>query len=282
MSIFFSFGSLFAALFSYLFMAYEETCDAYPCHTSGWRYVIATCACVSALMLLGRRLLITLQESPRWLLEHNRELEAINTLEAIKRFNDCQYMDSITHVYNESNLSPVKSDGTSTIARPRTIVSSPIRSSPSSSILKRLYVKISLQLFSNISGIFSSHLRMTSILLFLIWPTINLGYTMFNVFLSSFLEVSGKDTHNNVYVECLIYAAFSVPGSIVGAWLVDHQTLGRKWTMALSTALCGAGLWIWAVWGLGAGTSGIFWGGISNLFGTVMYAGKFYLSLSFL
>ncbi|KAJ2471217.1 hypothetical protein GGI02_002412 [Coemansia sp. RSA 2322] len=106
--------------------------------------------------------------------------------------------------------------------------------------------------------LFSPSLRRTTLLIWAIWAIVAMGFTMFNVFLPKLLETRHSEAPQplepasvaltgshakqiRVYRDALIYAVSGIPGSIVGAWLVDTR-LGRIYSMALSTFISGLAL----------------------------------------
>ncbi|KAJ2908921.1 hypothetical protein GGI21_002400, partial [Coemansia aciculifera] len=107
--------------------------------------------------------------------------------------------------------------------------------------------------------LFLPSLRRTTLLVWVIWAVVAMGFTMFNVFLPKLLETRHSETTQSlavtnaaiaagphskqirVYRDSLIYAVSGIPGSIVGAWLVDTR-LGRIYSMALSTFISGLAL----------------------------------------
>lgn len=127
------------------------------------------------------------------------------------------------------------------------------------------------------SQLFTPDWKRTTILIFLIWTLISLAYTSFNVFLPKYLEsrlsssspssstnststsiisssisttttttISSSDPSNPNYnsgreavmLSYVLYALASLPGSLLGAWLIETQ-LGRIGTLALSVAFTG-------------------------------------------
>ena len=97
-------------------------------------------------------------------------------------------------------------------------------------------------------NLFEPRWRRTTILVWAIWTLVSLAFTIFNVFLPKFLETrlgqsggggegggSGMESRTAVMQDYLLYALASVPGSLLGAWLIETR-LGRIGSMALSTA----------------------------------------------
>ncbi|CEH18791.1 Synaptic vesicle transporter SV2 (major facilitator superfamily) [Ceraceosorus bombacis] len=84
----------------------------------------------------------------------------------------------------------------------------------------------------------------TTVLVWSIWALFSLAFTSFNVYLSKFLEVRlGASNRIQVMEDILLYSAASLPGAIMGAYLIE-TSLGRIRTMALSTALVAIALLI--------------------------------------
>ncbi|KAJ2039147.1 hypothetical protein H4S03_001877 [Coemansia sp. S3946] len=107
--------------------------------------------------------------------------------------------------------------------------------------------------------LFAPSLRRTTVLVWIIWAVVAMGFTMFNVFLPKLLETRNNEASHSlvplsasvvagphskqirVYRDSLIYAVSGIPGSIVGAWMVDTR-LGRIYSMAISTFISGLAL----------------------------------------
>lgn len=77
----------------------------------------------------------------------------------------------------------------------------------------------------------------TAVLIWFLWTTIGMGYTLFNAFLPQYL--GNNTTTYETYRNYCITAAVGVPGPIVAGLLVDVKYIGRKGTLALSTLLTG-------------------------------------------
>ena len=99
--------------------------------------------------------------------------------------------------------------------------------------------------------LFSPHWAKTTILVWAIWTIFTLAYTMVNIFLPKYLsdrsgkaiaDASSSDADSrrqnmeSVMQEFLFYSLASLPGSLMGAYLIE-TSLGRIKSMAISTAL---------------------------------------------
>ncbi|GAA5862448.1 hypothetical protein JCM3774_002521 [Rhodotorula dairenensis] len=83
--------------------------------------------------------------------------------------------------------------------------------------------------------------RRTTLLVWTIWTLASAGYTIFNVFLPKFLETKLADsapsrptTPEETLGYYVLYTISGLPGSLVGAYLVETP-LGRAKTLAIST-----------------------------------------------
>jgi len=74
----------------------------------------------------------------------------------------------------------------------------------------------------------------TFLLLIGIWICVLSGYDGFNSFLPILMEVKGVDNSENIYRNMFIYMSAGLPGSLLGAYLVD-TFLGRRWTLFASS-----------------------------------------------
>ncbi|GJE98431.1 MFS general substrate transporter [Phanerochaete sordida] len=97
-----------------------------------------------------------------------------------------------------------------------------------------------------ISMVLAPEWMRTTVLVWIVWWTLSLAYTMFNIYLPKLLE--GRGTAGDAAPRSLtdslwdvvIYSLGGCPGAILGAYLVDSP-LGRRWSLAGSTfctALC--------------------------------------------
>lgn len=99
--------------------------------------------------------------------------------------------------------------------------------------------------------LFSPYWAKTTILVWSIWTVFTLAYTMVNIFLPKYLQERSGQSHQAegdmdseqrrqkmqaVMQEFLFYSLASLPGSLLGAYLIETP-LGRIKSMAISTAL---------------------------------------------
>ncbi|KAJ2843133.1 hypothetical protein J3B02_005363, partial [Coemansia erecta] len=272
-----------------------EGCDVAR-HNNGWRYLLVTMSLVTVCMVILRNACFRLHESPKFLLQNKRRSEVVFVLKKIVHFNGGTAKQPLSSECDESAAQPRSADrsGRSTgsdglLARRDTEESSSdsdtaswlewpeienadsVASNPATqqSSAKRSWIRSLANTVKSaldvgaylrmLKPLFSRQLRRTTVLIWLIWGIVAMGFTMFNVFLPKLLEASGGGGGGNkqpqasettpgshtvqihVYRDSLIYAVSGIPGSIIGAWLVGTR-LGRIYSMALSTFISGLAL----------------------------------------
>ncbi|WVR04249.1 hypothetical protein IAU60_001249 [Kwoniella sp. DSM 27419] len=86
--------------------------------------------------------------------------------------------------------------------------------------------------------LFAPRWRRTVILMWIIWGSMSLAYTMFNVWLPSVLESKATGEGDEAIKEALndyvLYSLAGCPGSIIGAWMIQTR-LGRRKSLAICT-----------------------------------------------
>jgi len=80
-------------------------------------------------------------------------------------------------------------------------------------------------------------------LLIILWAFIGLAFPLYNSFVTYFLQTRGADFGDgSVYITYrnqAILSVIGVPGALLAGWMVELPFLGRKGTLAISTALTG-------------------------------------------
>ncbi|GAA6010975.1 hypothetical protein JCM11491_005893 [Sporobolomyces phaffii] len=119
--------------------------------------------------------------------------------------------------------------------------------------------------------------RRTTLFIWAIWTLASAGYTMFNVFLPKFLEQKlgeGKGggangSADDALKDYVLYTVSGLPGSIVGAYLVE-TSFGRTLTLAYSTLATSLGTFIFVF--VSGQTSVILSSMLVSFAATLMYA----------
>lgn len=150
-----------------------------PCCESrdnrGWRYFIAALGALTLLMFACRFFLFRLFESPKFLLSRGREVEAVSVVQSIANHNGVKTWLTADILEELAGEADVDNGG------PKLTVLE---------INKRNLSKFSLQ---KVESLFTNRkLGTTTILLWLIWATIGMGYPLFNAFLPQYLEHVGQ------------------------------------------------------------------------------------------
>ncbi|KAJ3572767.1 hypothetical protein NP233_g2872 [Leucocoprinus birnbaumii] len=80
----------------------------------------------------------------------------------------------------------------------------------------------------------------TTVLVWAMWFSMSLAFTMFNVYLPKLLEMGGDADVERVKTleeslwDVMVFTIGGTPGAILGAYLIE-SSLGRRWSLAMST-----------------------------------------------
>jgi len=206
----------------------------------GWRYLLYTLGAITLFIFFLRFVVFTFQESPKYLLYHGKDAEAVKVMEHIAKVNktECgltlEMFESLTSEYN-STIS--QSSGRALLGSG----SSQLRSSYKERILLEL---------DRYKMLFNS-VQMTRLTL-LVWLTYICdfwGFTVAGTYLPTILaikngaiDVSLKAT----YASYIYIYAPGIFGVLLGSLLYGIPAVGRKWTMVISSGLMGASLFLFA------------------------------------
>ncbi|EQL30878.1 hypothetical protein, variant 2 [Blastomyces dermatitidis ATCC 26199] len=197
----------------------------------GWRYLVITLGALTFVMFLCRFFLFHLYESPKFLLSRGRQEEAVATVHAIAYKNGAKTWLT-NEILNEIGGHPEQ-------------ISPDQQKLSNSEIVRRQLSKFSAQ---RIAPLFATkRMGFTTVLLWFCWGTIGMGYPLFNAFLPQYLGNSGETPVSIVYRNYAITAIVGVPGSILACYTVDIPYVGRKGTMAISTALTAVTLFCFTI-----------------------------------
>ncbi|KAF9177669.1 hypothetical protein BGZ51_008469 [Haplosporangium sp. Z 767] len=266
LSIFFSFGAVAASLLGYVLLP-PYSCEAPVvdgCQENGWRYMLMALGGLTFSMVVGRVILFRLEESPKFLLNHNRHQEAAVVLCRIFKINHSEpqsnafeeNIETLTSRFNhpvmgasfeDESSSDSDSSDTATENQPvrRTSATALFRSqSYSQGKYKPIFSRYRYRwrhkmhkAMDRLRPLLEPKFRVSTILIWIIWTLIAFAYTAFNVFYPKFLQEHGQGDNRSlkqVYMDILIYAAAGVPGSVLATVMVEGK-LGRRYTMAVST-----------------------------------------------
>lgn len=104
--------------------------------------------------------------------------------------------------------------------------------------------------FKRLGMVLSPEWRRTTILVWIVWWSMSLAFTMFNVYLPKLLEnripvasSSPNDDLKRAMWDIVIFTLGGCPGALVGAWL-QELPLGRRMSLALSTIATAFLCWV--------------------------------------
>ena len=245
LSVFWPLGQLLASLIAWRLIP-QNSCDSaiqgecLPAETGdhccpmqsnmGWRYLNITMGSITLIMFVCRFFLFQLSESPKFLLSRDRQREAILVVHAIAYQNGKQ-------TWLEEGILDAVGGQLQEKSKPKFSIGE---------IARHKLGQFSRRRMGPLFG--SKKLGFNTVLLWLCWATIGLGYPLFNAFLPQYLinvdPAAPKTPTNIVYRNYAIVSLVGVPGSILAWYTVDVPHIGRKGTMAISAALTGAFLFI--------------------------------------
>ncbi|EIT75956.1 synaptic vesicle transporter SV2 [Aspergillus oryzae 3.042] len=220
LAVFWSVGTLIASMLAWAYIPNYSCTDASTCTRAdnmGWRYLVLTLGAITMVFWLCRFCFFKLFESPKFLVAKGRDDEAVAAIHGVAHRNKKKTWLT-TEILNEIGGSAETTEK---------------QNLSSKEIIARSLSKFSA---SQITPLFSSkRLGITTILIWLCWTTIGMGYTLFNAFLPQYLgsTASTYETYRN-------YAITSVTGlfgPILALYMVDIKYIGRKGTMAISTCV---------------------------------------------
>ncbi|KAJ2479025.1 hypothetical protein IWW56_003343 [Coemansia sp. RSA 2131] len=256
LSVFFSLGSVVTSAVALALLPPFSCPDAGPCNVAvennGWRYLLVTMSLLTIVMVVLRNGWFRLYETPKFLLQNKRRADVVMVLKKVATFNGKKARDD---AQSSPILSESESESHAWLEWPEADVDCVSQRTDAGHVSRGWMhgamsrVRGAVNVGSHIKllrPLFAPGLRRTTLLVWAIWGIVAMGFTMFNVFLPKLLETHappspGHSTQIAVYRDSLIYAISGVPGSLLGAWMVDTR-LGRIYSMVLATSISGVAL----------------------------------------
>ncbi|KAH6690640.1 membrane transporter [Plectosphaerella plurivora] len=209
----------------------------------GWRLFVLAIGLITLLMFVIRCFVFRLLESPKFLLSKGRQAEAVAVVHAIAHRNGAKtwLTQAVMDAVVDGNTDGNRDDDDDMPPAPR-------HAAPASgsSVLRE-----KLRAFSGarIRPLFQNKtLGTATALIWFCWATIGMGYPLFNAFLPQYFarihnpsgsggEEEGGAISQETYRNYAITSVMGIPGALLAAYLVDHQSpwLGRRGTLAIST-----------------------------------------------
>ncbi|KAM0333184.1 hypothetical protein ACHAQA_001844 [Verticillium albo-atrum] len=236
----------------------------------GWRLFVFIIGVMTFTMFGIRCFLFHLFESPKFLLSKGRQSEAIAVVHGIA------YRNGAKTWLTEEIMNAVVDD----VAHPALRQPRPL----GTSVLKDKFSKFS---GDRIRPLFQNKtLAMATLLIWFCWATIGLGYPLFNAFLPQYLSEHGEDSSGGAdspadegttisaetYRNYAITSVMGIPGALLAAYLVDHQSpwLGRRGTLAISTFVSAIFLFLFVEFGTTPNTK-LFFSCVEAFAQNIMY-----------
>jgi len=179
---------------------------------------------IALLMFILRYFFFTLYESPKYLMGRGKDSEAVRVVHEVARRNGKTSNLTLEDLSVYDNHTSHNQITTASAALARKLES-----------LK----------FDHIRALFATpKLVLSTSMIMAIWAFIGLGFPLYNAFLPFLQSIRGvdfgdKDSVYITYRNSLIIAVLGIPGSLLGAFLVEMPQLGRKGALAISTTLTG-------------------------------------------
>ncbi|KAL4911834.1 major facilitator superfamily domain-containing protein [Aspergillus aurantiobrunneus] len=236
LSIHWSFAQFLANLVAWKLVGNFTCPSADDCTRSenvGWRYFVATMGGLAVVMSITRYFFFTLLESPKYLMGKGEHYEAVAVVHEVAKRNG-KSCNLITDELQDCIDSGDDQEYRRQHYHHRRGLSFHDR------------FKLLLEPFSStqLKSLFSTRRRaLATTLLVFTWGLIGIAFPLYNAFLPYLQHERGIEFGDGsttlTYRNSLIIAMTSVPGSLVGAWMVELPLLGRKGTLTLATIMTG-------------------------------------------
>ena len=220
LSLFWPVGQIITSLVALVFIPNYSCEIKYDClseNNKGWRYTLATLSLLTFSMVLMRLFLFSFLESPKNLIARGKYKNAVIVVQELARQNNIN-IDVYESDFNGEDMETTEFDGTD----------EPIT--------------------NDYRILFRDEIRLTFILVFLVWTLMSFGYTIFNGFLPVFLndQVGNNPGSKDIWQNYFIIATFGIPGSVAAMYLSDSH-FGRRGTMGLATFGTSASLFLFTM-----------------------------------
>ncbi|RPD62612.1 MFS general substrate transporter [Lentinus tigrinus ALCF2SS1-7] len=233
LSIWWAVGQLVASLVAWPFIANFSCPPGSACtraENMGWRYFLWTMGALMVVLFVLRFFVFEMYESPRYLVGRGRDAEAVEVVHKVARFNGKKSsltvemfaaVDGVTSVTKGEKARQLDTSVRGALARKLSVVDT--------SHVKALFV--------------TRKMAYSTSLLIVLWAFIGLAFPLYNGFVTVFLQTRGADFGDGslyiTYRNQVILSVMGIPGALLAGWMVERRYLGRKGTLAVSTALTG-------------------------------------------
>ncbi|KAI2642102.1 major facilitator superfamily domain-containing protein [Xylaria nigripes] len=203
----------------------------------GWRYFLYTLGGISLFVFCLRSVVFRLKESPKFLIYKGRDAEAVEVIQYVARRNQCACTLKL------ADLERLAENDVSTDAS----------SSTGKAVGKQLVLLQIVGMFATMdrfTALFSGW-QMTRLTL-LMWLTYILdfwGFTVAGAYLPRILALKNGSSSMSLkftYASYIYTYAPGIFGVLLGTFVYRIPSIGRKWTMTLSSGLMGASIFLFA------------------------------------
>ena len=198
------------------------------CHKAdnmGWRYLLYSMGALTLVLWAGRFLFFHLHESPKYLIGQGRYIEAIEVLNAVAKYNGTTQPLTVVMLEKVEIDHAERHGQTSEVA--------PV---DRKTAIKRTFAAFKPGGFPHVRALLSTFkLAYSFTLILLIWGMIGLASPLYSNFLPEYLAAHGAKTGdgsiNVTYRNNFIIILCSLPGTLLGGWLVGIKYVGRRGTL---------------------------------------------------
>ncbi|KAF2095790.1 MFS general substrate transporter [Rhizodiscina lignyota] len=188
----------------------------------GWRYLMYTMGSFTMVLWIIRFFFFRLRESPKYLIGQGRYQEAIDVLNSVATFN------GITQPLTLNDLEQVERDFS--ITHEVTPVDR------RTAVKRAITTSLKPTGFPHVKALFATpKLAYSMSLIILIWGMIGLASPLYSNFLPEYLATKGAEAGSTsvaiTYRNNLIIIVCSIPGTLIGGWLINIKHIGRKGTL---------------------------------------------------
>ncbi|KZV79174.1 MFS general substrate transporter [Exidia glandulosa HHB12029] len=209
----------------------------------GWRYAVFTLGAISLAAFVARFFLFTFRESPRFLIAHGRDAEAVRVVHEVASFNHLSSSLSLQQLEacDAEEFERRGSDATLNGNGEDPVVGGRLRGGVQGKVVDGVR-----EAGNHLRELFDgwTMARLTV----LTWVVYGADYWAFSIagaFLPKLLAERGAAAHFSTaqtYRNYIYTSLPGLPGVALGASLIEVKALGRRWAMVITAALMGAAM----------------------------------------
>lgn len=239
LSIWWAVGQLVASLLAWPFIANFSCASSSDCPRSsnmGWRYTLWTMGALMMVLFFLRFFVFHLYESPKYLMGRGRDEEAVAVIHTIAKYNGKTSSLTLNMLKEVETVAFADASAEKAKAKAKLGLDTSARGA--------IRQKLALVDTSHVKALFvTKRMAYSTSLLLILWAFIGLAFPLYNGFVTVFLQTRGADFGDGsfyiTYRNQVILSVMGIPGALLAGWMVERRWLGRKGTLAVSTALTG-------------------------------------------